>query len=246
VGEPVLVVRNLSKRGVLHDISLTLRAGEIVGLAGLVGAGRTELARAIFGDLGIDGGTIEVAGRRLERPTPRTAIAAGIGLVPEDRKEQGLVTQLSLTQNISMPMLRSLSRLGVVDAAGERRLAESYVRRLSIRTPSVDQRAANLSGGNQQRVVIAKWLANRPRVLIVDEPTRGVDVGAKAEIHGLLCSLAKEGLAILMISSDLPEILAMSDRILVMHQGRLTAELPGTGATQGEIMRHATGAGGRR
>jgi ABC-type sugar transport system ATPase subunit len=241
LGAPVLTVRNLTKHGVLEDIPLTLRRGEIVGLAGLVGAGRTELARTIFGDLGFDEGEIEVDGRLLRNPTPRTAIAAGIGLVPEDRKDQGLVTGLSLQANIGMPLMPSLSRFGIVDAARERLLAETYIRQLAIRTPAVDQKAVFLSGGNQQRVVIAKWLATRPKVLIVDEPTRGVDVGAKAEIHGLLCSLAKQGLAVLMISSDLPEILAMSDRILVMHQGRLVGATSGKGATQEEIMHYATG-----
>jgi ribose transport system ATP-binding protein len=241
IGAPVLEVRGLARRGLLHDISFAVRRGEIVGLAGLVGAGRTDLARALFGDLAIDSGEILIEGRPARPRSPRQAIAAGIGLVPEDRKDQGLVTALSVQQNISLPMLRALSHGSIVDVGAERRLAIDYVRRLAIRTPSPEQKVKFLSGGNQQRVVIAKWLATRPKLLIVDEPTRGIDVGAKAEIHALLCDLAREGVAILMISSDLPEILAMSDRVLVMHQGRLAGELPAATATQEAIMHYATG-----
>jgi ribose transport system ATP-binding protein len=244
IGEPVLEVRHLVKRGVLNGISFAVHRGEIVGMAGLVGAGRTELARAIFGDLTLDGGEILIDGRRL-RPnhTPREAIAAGIGLVPEDRKEQGLVTGLSVRQNIGMAMMRALSRFGLVSVASERRLAENFVIRLAIRTPSVDQKVMFLSGGNQQRVVIAKWLATKPKVLIVDEPTRGIDVGAKAEIHALLRDLAEQGVTILMISSELPEILSMSDRVLVMHHGRVVGEIAHHQATQEKIMHYATGQG---
>jgi ABC-type sugar transport system ATPase subunit len=242
VGEVMLEVRRISARGVLDNVSLTVRKGEIVGLAGLVGAGRTELARAIFGDLAIDEGSISIDGKTiLGRCSPRVAIAAGIGLVPEDRKEQGLVTELSVQQNIGMAILRSLSRLNVVNVRAERRLAERYVARLTIKTPSVEQKTLYLSGGNQQRVVIAKWLALQPKALIVDEPTRGVDVGATADIHALVCELAKQGMAILMISSDMAEILAMSDRVLVMRQGRIEGELSREEATQERIMRLATG-----
>jgi ABC-type sugar transport system ATPase subunit len=238
----VLEVRNLVKRGVLDGISLTVRRGEIVGLAGLVGAGRTEIARAIFGDLSFDSGDILVEGRRLPGAhAPRDAIAAGVGLVPEDRKDQGLVLGLSVQRNIGLAVMRTLSRLGVMRGGRERALAQDYVGRLAIRTPSVDQKVMFLSGGNQQRVVIAKWLATQPKVLIVDEPTRGVDVGAKAEIHALLCGLAQNGVAILMISSDLPEVLAMSDRVLVVHQGRIAGDLPHEQATQEAIMHYATG-----
>ena len=226
----------------LEDISLTVRSGEIVGLAGLVGAGRTEVARAIFGDLAIDEGSIAVDGDAIPKGhSPRIAIAAGIGLVPEDRKEQGLVTELPVQQNVSMALLRSLSRLNIVNVAAERRLAERYVKRLAIKTPSIDQKTLHLSGGNQQRVVIAKWLALQPKVLIVDEPTRGIDVGATAEIHALLCDLAKQGMAILMISSEMAEILAMSDQNFVMRQGRIEGELSRAEATQEKIMRLATG-----
>jgi ribose transport system ATP-binding protein len=242
-GPAVLEARGLGRRGVLHDISFALREGEIVVMAGLVGAGRTEVARALFGDLATDAGEILVEGVPVRVRSPRDAIRAGIGLVPEDRKEQGLVTALSVRQNLALPSLRRLAPFGIVRAGAERRLAEEYVRRLAIRTPSTAQAVKHLSGGNQQRVVIAKWLATRPKALIVDEPTRGVDVGAQAEIHGLLRDLARAGMAVLMISSDLREILTMSDRILVMHRGRIVAELPGRGSTQEQIMYHAAGEG---
>jgi ribose transport system ATP-binding protein len=242
IGQPVLEVENLSRRGLLRDISLLVRRGEIVGIAGLVGAGRTELARAIFGDMPVDSGVIRVDGHVMRHGhSPDDAIRAGVGFVPEDRKEQGLVTGLSVRQNISMAMLRMLSRASVLSVTKEKLLAEDYVRKLAIKTPSIDQKAAFLSGGNQQRVVIAKWLATQPKVLIVDEPTRGIDVGAKAEIHGLLNDLARQGMAIIMISSELPEILSMSDRIIVMHQGGIAADLPGRDATQDLIMQYATG-----
>jgi ribose transport system ATP-binding protein len=241
IGEVVLEVRHLTKRGVLNDISLQVRRGEIVGLAGLIGAGRTELARAIFGDLKFDQGEILIEGQPLVPRNPRDAISAGIGLVPEDRKDQGLVTGLSVQRNISLPLMQSLSRFNVINTAREKALAREFVQKLAIRTPSIDQKVMYLSGGNQQRVVIAKWLATKPRVLIVDEPSRGVDVGAKADIHALLCQLAGQGVAILMISSELPEVLAMSDRILVMHAGRIAGELEAAEATQEKIMSYATG-----
>jgi ABC-type sugar transport system ATPase subunit len=243
VGEPVLQVRGLTKRGLLANISFTLCRGEIVGMAGLVGAGRTELARAVFGDLAYDAGEVLLDGRAVPGGSPRAAIAAGIGLVPEDRKEQGLVTGLSVRQNIALPLLKQLSQFGLLSSARERRLAEQYTERLAIRTPSIEQKVVFLSGGNQQRVVIAKWLATAPKVLIVDEPTRGIDVGAKAGIHALLRELAQQGVAILMISSDLPEVLAMSDRVLVMCQGRIAGELTRAQATQEAVMYYATGHG---
>jgi ribose transport system ATP-binding protein len=244
-GNVVLEVSGLSKRGLLKDISFDLHRGEILGLSGLVGAGRTELARALFGDLVPESGEIRINGTKVDIRTPRQAIAAGIGLVPEDRKEEGLVLAQSVMANIGMPQLKFFSRLSVISARRERRLAERYVQDLAIRTPSVDQNAMYLSGGNQQRVVIAKWLATKPKILIVDEPTRGVDIGAKAELHALLRDLAAEGMAILMISSDMPEVLAVSDRILVMHQGRLAGELSAENATQEAVMSFAMGLGAR-
>jgi ABC-type sugar transport system ATPase subunit len=242
-GPVVLDVRALSKRGLLKEISFSLRRGEILGLAGLVGAGRTELARTIFGDIHADSGEIFIDGVAVQNRSPRQAIAAGIGLVPEDRKEQGLVLDLTVMSNIGMPLLDTLTRFGVVSNRRERQLAQRYVKDLAIRTPSVDQKVMYLSGGNQQRVVISKWLATQPKILIVDEPTRGVDIGAKSELHALLRELAAGGMAILMISSDMPEILAISDRILVMHQGRIAGELSATAATQEAIMSHAMGLG---
>jgi len=244
-GNVVLEVRGLSKRGLLKDISFDLHRGEILGLSGLVGAGRTELARALFGDLVPESGEIRINGTKVDIRTPRQAIAAGIGLVPEDRKEEGLVLAQSVMANIGMPQLKFFSRLSVISVRRERRLAERYVQDLAIRTPSVDQNAMYLSGGNQQRVVIAKWLATKPKILIVDEPTRGVDIGAKAELHALLRDLAAEGMAILMISSDMPEVLTVSDRILVMHQGRLAGELSAENATQEAVMSFAMGLGAR-
>jgi ABC-type sugar transport system ATPase subunit len=240
-GEVVLEVKGLGKAGVFRDISFSLHKGEIVGMAGLVGAGRTEVARAVFGDLPYDEGEIRVGGQTLSRGhSCQAAILSGLALVPEDRKEQGLVTGLSVRQNISMAVMAGLSRLGILSTGSERRLAEDYVGRLAIKTPGIEQKAVFLSGGNQQRVVIAKWLATKPKVLIVDEPTRGVDIGARADIHKLLVDLAREGVAILMISSDLPEVLAMSDRILVMCAGRISGELSGAGVDQDQVMRLAT------
>jgi ABC-type sugar transport system ATPase subunit len=247
--QTVLEVRGLSRTGtkrdaaaiVLNDVSLQVRAGEIVGLAGLVGSGRTELARAIFGADHFDQGEVLIDGRPIAIKNPQDAIRAGIGMVPEDRKLQALVLQLAVRENVSLPNLRRLSSFGVIRRPEERRLARSFVESLQIRTPSLEQKVINLSGGNQQKVVIAKWLALQPKILIVDEPTRGVDIGAKAEVHQLLNQLAQRGVAILMISSELPEILGMSDRILVMRGGTIAGELMRGDATQERIMAIATG-----
>ncbi len=241
IGDVVLRVEGLSRTGVLHDITFELRRGEIVGMAGLVGAGRTDLARALFGIDPIDRGKIWIDGRPVEIKSPQTAIRLGMGLVPEDRKAQGLFLNLALRANVTISQLDRLSRLGFLDFAGMNRVTQTYVDRLDIRTAGVMQRVRNLSGGNQQKVVIARWLTLHPKILILDEPTRGIDVGAKAEIHGLMNQLAQDGVGILMISSELPEILGVSDRILVMHEGRITAELPRAEATQDVIMRAATG-----
>lgn len=247
--ETVLEVRNLGRTGtvrdpsaiVLEDVNLTVSRGEIVGLAGLVGSGRTELARVIFGADRSERGEVLIDNERVILRSPRDAIRHGIGLVPEDRKLQALVLQLALRENISLPNLSRLVRFGFVRRRAERRLAQEFVQALQIRTPSIDQRVINLSGGNQQKVVIAKWLALQPKVLVMDEPTRGVDIGAKAEVHHLMNQLAQSGVAILMISSELPEILGMSDRILVMRQGRIVGELPRAGTSQQRIMELATG-----
>jgi len=241
IGGEVLRVEHLSRTGVLHDINLTVRAGEILGIAGLVGAGRTELARAIFGADPIDSGKIYLFGQEVKITSPQAAIRHGIGLVPEDRKQLGLVLQMVVRENISLANLKELSIAGFVNRRRERTAADQFVRELRIRTPSVEQRVRNLSGGNQQKVVLAKWLFTRSKVLIFDEPTRGIDVGSKVEIYQLMNELAAKGVAIIMISSELPEILGMSDRILVMHEGRIAGELSREEATQEKIMHLATG-----
>jgi ABC-type sugar transport system ATPase subunit len=248
-GPVVLSTRGLRRTGtakdaskvVLEGIDLDLRAGEILGVAGLVGSGRTELARALFGADPIDGGEMELDGQPVRLAGPKDAIRRGIALVPEDRKQQALVLSLSVRENISLPSLSQMSRAGFVRRREERGLAERFIGSLRIRTPSQDQHVVNLSGGNQQKVVLAKWLAREPRVLIVDEPTRGIDIGAKAEVHALLRELADAGVAIMMISSELPEVLRMSDRIVVMREGRIAGELSRTEATQERIMELSTG-----
>jgi ABC-type sugar transport system ATPase subunit len=247
--EPILEVRGLGRTGTVQDpaaivlegISFSLRPGEIVGLAGLVGSGRTEIARAVFGADSFDRGEVVVEGQQARIRSPRDAIRLGIGLVPEDRKLQALILKLAIRENLGLSILRRLSRFGIVNFRAERAMARRLVESLRVRTPSIEQKVLNLSGGNQQKVVIAKWLALRPKILIMDEPTRGIDIGAKAEVHSLMHQLAADGVAILMISSELTEILFMSDRILVMRQGRIAGELARKDATQEAIMALATG-----
>jgi ABC-type sugar transport system ATPase subunit len=241
VGEPLVEARGLTRRGVVEDVSFTLRRGEILGFAGLVGAGRTETARLLFGVDRKDAGEIWVDGQHVRINSPLEAVAAGLGFVPEDRTTQGLVLKLPVLKNIVLPSLDDYSRAGWMDQRGLRDTAQSYVNKLDIRTPHLRQKAMFLSGGNQQKVVVAKWLALQPKVLIMDEPTRGIDVGAKAEVHALMSELAREGMGIIMISSELPEILGMSDRILVMHEGRVAAILDRAKATQEKIMAYASG-----
>ena len=236
VGAPVLEIRRLSRTGVLHDVSFVLHQREILGLAGLVGAGRTELVRAIFGVDPIDGGEVLIDGKVVKIHGPREAIQLGLGFVTEDRKLHGLVLGMTVRENATLASLANIGRFGFIDFARERAMAADYVRQLDIRTPTVEQEVNNLSGGNQQKVVVAKWLATRPRILILDEPTRGIDVGAKAEVHALMSRLAVAGVSILMISSELPEILGMSDRILVVRQGRISAEFSRQEASQEKIM----------
>lgn len=236
-----LAVRGLSTRGMLHDVSLHVHAGEIVGVAGLLGAGRTEVARAIFGLDPIRAGTIAIDGRPLARHTPRDAIASGLGFVTEDRKREGLLLDRSLQENIALPVLRSLSRWGVMRRSAERSLATGFIDALRIRTPTVRQPVRSLSGGNQQKVVLAKWLATGARVLLLDEPTRGVDVGAKAEMHALIRRLASQGVAILLLSSDLPELLALANRTYVMRDGRVVGELHGDAQSAEHVMALAVG-----
>ncbi len=219
-----------------RDISFEIRAGEIVGFAGLVGAGRTELAKVVFGELPRTSGTIEIDGKVANITAPQDAIRHGIGFAPEDRKREGLILIRSVLENASLAILRRLTRFHFVQQRLERRVAMEYVTRLNVRTPSIDQEVGKLSGGNQQKVVLARWLAARPRMLILDEPTRGIDVGAKAEIYRLVDQLANDGLGIMLISSELSEILGLSDRIYVMQNGRITGELPGPGTTEEQVL----------
>jgi ABC-type sugar transport system ATPase subunit len=240
-GDELLRVEGLCCPGKFANISFALRAGEVVGLGGLVGAGRSEIAAAIFGIERNVTGSVFVQGRQVRLRSPRAAIRQGIGLVPEDRKRQGLVLSASGVHNNSLPILERLARFGWIKRGQERRVASDYFDRLRVRTPSVDAVVAGLSGGNQQKVVIARWLAARSRVLILDEPTRGVDVGAKAEIHALIDELAGQGSAVLLISSELPELLNLSTRILVLRGGRLVSELPRERATQEGLLRLMAG-----
>jgi L-arabinose transport system ATP-binding protein len=219
-----------------RDVSFEVRAGEVVGFAGLIGAGRTELAKVVFGELPRDSGTVLVGGRPTSIRHPDDGVRAGIGLAPEDRKREGLVLMRSVIENASLAILRRLSRFHFIRRRLERQIASEYVTRLRVRTPSLDQEVGKLSGGNQQKVVLARWLAAKPKALILDEPTRGIDVGAKAEIYRLVDDLANQGLAIMFISSELPEILGLSDRIYVMQNGRIAGELPGPGSTEEAVL----------
>ncbi len=241
-GEPLLEVHGLScdAEGV-HDVDLTVRAGEIVGLAGLVGAGRTELSRVLFGLSPADGGEIRFRGQPVAIDSPQQASDLGIACVPEDRRRHGVILDLSVAANTSLARLPALSRWGLLDFRAERRLANDFVERLEVKTPSIDATTGQLSGGNQQKVALARWLATNPSLLILDEPTQGIDVGSKAEIHRLMCELASRGMGILMISSDLPEVLGMSDRIAVMHAGTIVGELHRADATQERLLELALG-----
>jgi rhamnose transport system ATP-binding protein len=241
LGEVVLEVRGLAREGVFAGVDLDVRAGEIVALAGLVGAGRSEVVRAVFGVDRRDAGTVRVAGRALPAGRPAAAMAAGVALVPEDRRQQGLVMDLSIERNVTLPRRHRLAVGGLLVGGRERRSAADWAGRLSTRYASLGDPVDRLSGGNQQKVVLAKWLSTAPRVLIVDEPTRGIDVGTKAEVHRLLSELAGRGVAVLMVSSELPEVLGMADRVLVMREGRVVAELPRAQATEETVMAAATG-----
>ncbi len=239
-GREALAVRGLWREGVLHGIDLTVRAGEIVGIAGLAGAGRTEVLRAIHGADPIDAGEIEVFGEKVRIASPRDSIALGIGLLTEDRKFDGLLLQQAVSPNVTVTRFDEVANHGVLQLGHERELVEDHIRRLSIRTSGPNALVRNLSGGNQQKVILAKWLHAECRILLIDEPTRGVDVGAKREIYQLLRDLAARGVAIVMVSSELPEILGMSDRIVVMREGRVSATLSRDEATEERIMDHAT------
>ncbi len=231
IGAPVLQARDIVRHPITKSVSLTVRAGEIVGLAGLVGSGRSELAQTLFGITPAESGEIRLMGEGVKISSAESARSKGIAYVPEDRGVQGLVRPMSVLHNFSLAALGALSRAGFIDRGAERRMAEEGVRRFRVKTSSVGEIAGRLSGGNQQKIVLGKWLANNPKLLILDEPTRGIDVGAKAEIHRLMTELAGEGVAILMISSELPEVLGMSDRVLVMREGRIVAEFDRAHAT---------------
>jgi rhamnose transport system ATP-binding protein len=240
-GEERLRVERLTREGVFIGVSRRVRAGEIVALAGLVGSGRSEVARAIFGIDRYDAGAVSVRGKPLRKGSPASAMAAGIGYVPEDRRQQGLVMDMSVQQNVALASLGRLRKGGLVRSAAERAFATDWGQRLRLRYGRLTDPVSRLSGGNQQKVVLARWLGRRPGVLIVDEPTRGIDVATKAEVHRLLVRLAADGVAILMISSELPEVLQLGDRILVMREGRLTAEYARADASEERIMSAATG-----
>ena len=237
LGEVALDLRNVSHRGTgVTDVSCAVRQGEILGLAGLVGSGRTQLAEILFGLTPADEGEIRVHGQVVRLTSPRDAIDAGIAYVPEDRRQHGVVLEMSVAANASLASLENVSRRGLIDRAREQAAAEHDVERFRIKTPSVAAEVGTLSGGNQQKVALARWLSTDPSILILDEPTQGVDVGSKAEIHSLMQTLAEQGLAIVMISSELPEILGMSDRIAVMRAGRIRGIIERADATQAAVL----------
>jgi len=239
-GEVILQVDGLSREGLFKDVSFELRRGEILGMAGLVGAGRTDVARSLFGIEPATSGTIKIGGRPVNITSPQQAMKLGLAYLPEDRQHHGLVLPMPIAQNITLPILSQFSNMSWVNNKQEQQSAQKSATQLDVRAAGIWQKARELSGGNQQKVVLAKWLATEPDILILDEPTRGIDVGTKAAVHGLMSSLAAQGKAILMISSELPEVLGMSDRILVMREGRMTGHFERAEATQEKIMLAAT------
>ncbi len=243
IGDVMLEVTGLSREGVFSDVSFTVRSGEIVCLAGLVGAGRTEIARAVFGVDRYTSGSVRLNGAAVPPHNPAASMRLGVGFVPEDRRRQGLAMTGSVQRNITLAIRRSLARMGFLSSRSEQASARTWASRLQVKTSALDAEALMLSGGNQQKVVLAKWLATGPRLLIIDEPTRGIDVGTKAEVHRIISELAGSGVAVLMISSELPEVLGMADRILVIREGRLSAEISRADATPERIMYAATHSG---
>ena len=240
-GEVILEVRNLSRRGVLHDISFDLRRGEILGIAGLVGSGRTELVRALYGADPVDEAQVTLRGETVNVLSPKESIKNGLGLLPEDRKQEGLILEQSIKSNVTLSNLKRVLRGLLINHGDEKKMVDSYIQSLAIRTPSNQSLAKNLSGGNQQKVVLAKWLFTDSDILIFDEPTRGIDVGAKYEIYQLMNQLTENGKSIIMVSSELPEIIGVSDRVLVLHKGRITGEHLREDLNQELIMRNAAG-----
>jgi ribose transport system ATP-binding protein len=237
----ILWLNNICRGKVLKDVSLKIHTGEILGIAGLVGSGRTDLARVIFGADGFDNGEMRFEGRDIKRLNPKGAISSGIGFVTEDRKKEGFVGCLSVKENLTALILRKVSKWGWLDSQAENKIGVACVKTFNIATPGLEQEIQFLSGGNQQKVIIAKWFNIEPKLIIMDEPTRGVDVGTKVEIYHMIRQMAERGKAVIMISSELPEIIGMSDRIVVMHEGRIMGEIPGSEATEEKILMMATG-----
>lgn len=240
-GEVLLEARDMTVNGLFYDISFKVREGEILGLAGLVGSGRSDIVSALFGMTKLEQGEILLGGQSAHINRPGDAIQKHIGFVPENRKEQGLLMRMSVMENLVLPNTRKNTKLGLIDFSNEIRTTDEYIQRLSVQTPSRDQYIGNLSGGNQQKVILARWLSTSPAVLIVDEPTRGIDIGARAEIHKILRQLAESGVGIIMISSEMEEVLSISDRILVLREGRIAAELDGCEANQEMVVSYAIG-----
>lgn len=241
IGEVVLEVKDLTKKGAFENINFTLKSGEILGFSGLMGAGRTEIMHTIFGMNSCEGGDVFVKGQKVSISKPYQAVEQGIGFVTEDRKIEGLILDFSVRENISIPSLNSFSPKGIIKTDDEKDFVDLLIKRLTVKTASREISVGSLSGGNQQKVVIAKWVGVGTQILILDEPTRGVDVGAKREIYQLMNELTERGVAIIMVSSELPEVLGMSDRIIVVHEGKITGELSKEEATQEKIMKLATG-----
>lgn len=241
IGEERLRVEQLTKKGLFENVSFSVRAGEVLGVAGLMGSGRTEIMEAIFGARPFDGGDIYIDGRPVRIRSPRQAVEHGIAMITEDRKQKGLILEMSVHENLTLPKLEQLATAGFIQSSKERDVVLTYIHLLNIKASSPDLPVKALSGGNQQKVVFGKWLAMNPRILILDEPTRGVDVGAKKEIYDIINELAAQGVAIVMVSSELPEVLGMSDRVMVIHEGKVQAILENDGLDQETIMRAATG-----
>lgn len=240
-GEEILQVKNLTLKNVFHDINFSVRKGEVLGVSGLMGAGRSEIMEVIFGYRKPTGGSVFLEGEKLSIKHPSDAIKAGMGFITEDRKSKGLIVDFSLKDNISLPNLKDISQNGVISAKKEHALIDRLINRLHVKTTGPEQKAKSLSGGNQQKIVIGKWLGIKPKILILDEPTRGVDIGAKKEIYTIMNELAQSGVAIIMVSSELPEILGVSDRIMVIHEGQIAKIFEGSEADQEKIMTAATG-----
>jgi ABC-type sugar transport system ATPase subunit len=242
IGDVMLKVSSLCSAGVFQDISFEVRSGEILGFCGLVGAGRTEIMRAIFGIDKFDSGEVYLKGEKLRIKSPEDAIRYGLAMVTEDRLRMGIISNLSILMNVSLAYLREIARMGLINQIRERSDAQTMIEKMNIKTPNLKQYIGALSGGNQQKVILARWLQTKPKVLIMDEPTRGIDVGSKSEIHRLIGLLAKEGVAVIMISSEMPEILGISDRIIVIREGRITADVLRSEVSQEKLLQYAFGA----